>query len=114
MHYGTQYGLSVNMGLVEQSVEVRQEGVSDIQVMPGGVHHERVKAVCCRVLVLLERDRKPVREKKLKSKERNGFYCEDTDNMFIMAESHRSRRQTWNDYSLTKRSNLIHLISPRI
>lgn len=58
MHHGTHYSLSVNVGLVEQSVEVWQEGVSDVQVMLGGVHQERISAISCRVLVLLEKGHK--------------------------------------------------------
>jgi len=45
MHQGTHYSLSINVGLVEQRVEVRQEVVSDVKVMPGGVHQEGVEAV---------------------------------------------------------------------
>lgn len=66
MHHGTHYGLSFSVGLVEQSVEVWQEGVSDVQVMLGGLHQQRVGTVCCRVLVLLDRDIKLVRKSKLK------------------------------------------------
>lgn len=45
MHHGTHYGLSISVGLVVQRVEVWQEGVSDVQVMLGGVHQERIKAI---------------------------------------------------------------------
>lgn len=45
MHHGTHYGLSISVGLVEQRVEVWQEGVSDVQVMPGGAHQEGISTI---------------------------------------------------------------------
>lgn len=52
MHHGPHYGLSVDVSVEEERVEVGQEGVSDVQVMLGGLHQERVSAVRCRVLRL--------------------------------------------------------------
>lgn len=52
VHDGTNNGLPRGVGFVEERVEVRQECVSDLQVMFGGRHQQRVWAECGWILGL--------------------------------------------------------------
>lgn len=46
------YSLPQGMSAVEEAVEIRQQGVPDVQIVSGGIQQLRVFTKGCRILVL--------------------------------------------------------------